>query len=78
MDMNGSFQCSARVPLSEGFDELEVARTSGTDPLWMPCGGKTLKTLSFEIRDEYGSLIELPESCPISFSIAFESREPVP
>ena len=29
-----------------------------------------------EILDEYGNEVELPESCPISFSITFEPREP--
>ena len=73
----GSYGCIAKVPLSEGFGELEVARAQGGGgALWMPCGGRTLKRLFFEILDEHGNEIELPESCPISFSIAFEPREP--
>lgn len=64
---NGSFGCIAKLPL-----ELEVARESASPGTpWMPCGGRALKTLDIEITDEYGNLIELPESCPISFSICF-------
>ena len=74
---NGSYGCIAKIPLTEGFGELEVARNhGGSEALWMPCGGKTLKRLFFEILDEHGNEVELPESCPISFSIAFESRDP--
>ena len=71
---NGSYGCIAKVPLSEGFGELEVARNTGGEALWMPCGGRTLKTLNFEIVDEFGNEVELPS--PISFSIAFVPREP--
>ena len=66
----------SHVRLSRAFGELEVQRAAGSDALWMPCGGRTLKTLNFEILDEYGNEVELPESCPISFSKAFEPREP--
>ncbi len=77
MSESGSYGCIAKVPLSGGFGELEVARNSGgSEAPWMPCGGRTLKTPNFEILDEYGNEIELPESCPISFAIAFEPREP--
>ena len=69
---NGSFGCIAKIPLEQGFGELEVARESGSpETHWMPCGGRVLKTLDFEICDEYGNLIELPESCNMTFSICF-------
>ena len=75
LDERGSYGCIAKVPLSEGFGELEVQRASGGSELWLPCGGRVLKTLEFEVRDEYGNEVSLPESCPISFSISFEHRE---
>ena len=59
------------------FGELEVARNQGgSEAFGMPCGGRTLKRLRFEILDEHGNEIEPPQSCTISFPIAFEPREP--
>ena len=64
------------MPLTEGFGELEVQRNNGSlEGLWLPCEG-TLKRLQFEIQDEYGNILDLPESCPVSFSIAFRTPEP--
>ena len=72
---NGSYGTIARLPMREGFGELEVVRESGSvDHLWMPVEG-TLKRLFFEVQDEFGNLIHLPDSCPISFTLAFRVRE---
>ena len=71
----GSYGTIAKLPLTEGFGELEVARESGSvDHLWMPVQG-TLKRLFFEIQDEYGNELTLPDSCNISFTIAFRMLE---
>ena len=76
MSERGAFGTIARVPLTEGFGELEVQRNNGSlEGLWLPCEG-TLKRLQFEIQDEYGNILDLPESCPVSFSIAFRTPEP--
>ena len=40
----------------------------------MPVEG-TLKRLFFEIQDEYGNELTLPDSCNISFTIAFRMLE---
>ena len=49
----GSYGTIAKLPLTEGFGELEVARESGSvDHLWTPVEG-TLKRLFFEVQDEH-------------------------
>ena len=71
----GSSGTVAKVALSEGFGELEVQRENGSlEGLWLPVEG-TLKRLMFEVQDEYGNELVLPESCPISFTIAFRKPE---
>ena len=71
----GSYGTIAKLPLTEGFGELEAARESGSvDHLWMPVEG-TLKRLFFEVQDEHGTELSLPDSCPISFTIAFRMLE---
>jgi len=71
----GSQGTIAKVALSEGFGELEVQRENGSlEGLWLPVEG-TVKRLLFEVQDEYGNELVLPESCPISFTIAFRKPE---
>ena len=54
---------------------MEVQRENGSlEGLWLPVEG-TLKRLLFEVQDEYGNELFLPESCPISFTIAFRRVE---
>ena len=71
----GSYGTIAKLPLTEGIGELEVARESGSvDHLWMPVEG-ILKRLFFETQDEYGNELTLPDSCNISWTIAFRMLE---
>ena len=67
----GSYGTIAKVALTEGFGELEVQRNNGSlEGLWLPYQGN-IKRLLFEIQAEYGNILELPERCPGSFTIAF-------
>ena len=71
----GSYGTIAKIALEQGFGELEVQRNDGSlEGLWLPCEGH-LKRLEFEVQDEYGNILDLPESCSVSFSIAFRAPD---
>ena len=74
----GSYGTIAKVALTEGFGELEVQRNNGSlEGLWLPCQG-AIKRLLFEIQDEYGNILDLPESCSVSFTMAFRKPAGAP
>ena len=71
----GAYGTICKCALSEGFGELEVQRENGSlEGFWLPVEG-TIKRLLFEVQDEYGNELFLPESCPIGFTIASRRME---
>ena len=70
---SGSRSCIARVPVTSGYGSILTSQHSGHVLDSIPCGGVTLRTLQFELRNAYNQPVDL-RGGHISFSIIFSAN----
>ena len=68
----GSRYCVARMAVTSGYGSILTHQHSGHPPDYIPCGGVTLRTLSFEVRNANNEVVEM-RGGHISFSIIFNA-----
>ena len=68
----GSRSCIARVPVNSGYGTILTHQHSGHVLDYIPCGGVTLRTLNFELRNANNERVNM-RGGHVSFSIIFSS-----
>ena len=68
----GSRSCIARIAVNSGYGSILTHQHSGHPLDYIPCGGVTLRTLSFEVRNANNEVVEM-RGGHVSFSIIFNA-----
>ena len=68
----GSRSCIARIAVNNGYGSILTHQHSGHPLDYIPCGGVTLRTLSFEVRNANNEVVEM-RGGHVSFSIIFNA-----
>ena len=68
----GSRSCIARIAVNSGYGSILTHQHSGHPLDYIPCGGVTLRTLSFEVRNANNEVVET-RGGHVSFSIIFNA-----
>ena len=68
----GSRSCIARIAVNNGYGSSLTHPHSGHPLDYIPCGGVTLRTLSFEVRNANNEVVEM-RGGHVSFSIIFNA-----
>ena len=66
----GSRSCLARIAVNSGYGSIFTHQHSGHMLDYIPCGGVTLRTLSFDIRNANHEVVDM-RGGHVSFSIIF-------
>ena len=66
----GSRSCIARIAVNSGYGSILTHQHSGHVLDYIPCGGVTLRTLSFELRNANNEVVDM-RGGHVSFSIIF-------
>lgn len=69
----GSRTVLARVPVDSFYGGLIAKQHSGHVLDFQPCGGRTLRTLDFSVRDSFGHLVDL-RGGHVSFELLFAPK----
>ena len=67
----GSRSCIARIAVNSGYGSILTNQHSGHVLDYISCGGVTLKTLSFELRNANNEVVDM-RGGHVSFSIIFQ------
>ena len=67
---SGSRTVIARVPLNSIYQGMALRTHSGHPLDCVPCGGRTLRTLDFQIKDSFNRLIDM-RGGHVSFELLF-------
>ena len=68
----GSRSCIARIAVNSGYGSILTHQHSGHPLDYIPCGGVTLRTLSFEVRNANNEVAEM-RGGHVPFSIIFNA-----
>ena len=66
----GSRSCLARIAVNSGYGSILTHQHSGHVLDYIPCGGVTLRTLSFDLRNANNEVVDM-RGGHVSFSIIF-------